>query len=730
MIYQIANYSFNKNLNEVSVQDAIDAIDNKKDMNLHAKIYDDKPCIVFGDIDYTEDRPQIISILREISSELNISITEFKLTLNKKDKFITCHWTIPSYKTDIKTLRHIFKAERFKRFIYTSKDGKTHTQCDNSVYKNGLFRLPYQTTAQKTNIHAIETKVATAKDFLIHEIPENAKQLSIQFDEPELKPEPVNTKETKQDNLDDIKRMALQLGNYFKDFDMWSKLGMIIHHETNGKLNGLDLFDEISQEIDGYKNKDDVAKQYFTYKQGKKPLTIASLYSWFYEEFPEEKQQIKQTTYLKYKEEFEKKVFKLDNPVCFGIENDDFKLQLVSLKDLKVWAKGKYPKIKIDDKKHEFVDLWLEDSDNRNLKNIVFDPKLSDTTNYNLYRGSIYSEGESCDENCVFLKLLKYISNDKTCYEYLKQWISAIVKSPWKKTNVAIVLYSEVGGVGKNCITDALCKLFMNYSAHLESIEDLTKNFNSYLTNKLFIYGDEINANAKKVSDKLKQVITRPTQNLEKKGIDSIELNDFSNYMFTTNNENCFKLDQDDRRYLMVKAPNKPLEKAFYDEFYTFINDKSNMNKVYNYFMNYENNSFNVGTGRAPITQYKQEIMYENFPAHIEMLYKKPYLFYGSLMTSTELFDRYKEYAKQNYRTQSLTITKFGLDMKKYLEPFVKRSNGTKYNLIGVSLVKFQEHLYSIDKEYYKYINNIDDEPVFNEEAQEEDETEPNPLDY
>ena len=123
----------------------------------------------------------------------------------------------------------------------------------------------------------------------------------------------------------------------------------------------------------------------------------------------------------------------------------------------------------------------------------------------------------------------------------------------------------------------------------------------------------------------------------------------------------------------MVKAPNKPLEKGFYDEFYTFINDKSNMNKVYNYFMNYENNSFNVGTGRAPITQYKQEIMYENFPAHIEMLYKKPYLFYGSLMTSTELFDKYKEFAKQNYRTQSLTITKFGLDMKKYLEPFVKR---------------------------------------------------------
>ena len=87
-----------------------------------------------------------------------------------------------------------------------------------------------------------------------------------------------------------------------------------------------------------------------------------------------------------------------------------------------------------------------------------------------------------------------------------------------------------IGGVGKNAITDALCKLFKNYSGHIENIDGITKNFNSHLTNKLFIYGDEINANAKKVSDKLKQVITRPTQNLEKKGIDSIEIDDYSNY--------------------------------------------------------------------------------------------------------------------------------------------------------------------------------------------------------
>ena len=63
----------------------------------------------------------------------------------------------------------------------------------------------------------------------------------------------------------------------------------------------------------------------------------------------------------------------------------------------------------------------------------------------------------------------------------------------------------------------------------------------------------------KKVSDKQKQVITRPKQNLEKKGIESIEIDDYSNFIFTTNNENCFKIEEGDRRLLMVKCPDKAL---------------------------------------------------------------------------------------------------------------------------------------------------------------------------
>ena len=32
-----------------------------------------------------------------------------------------------------------------------------------------------------------------------------------------------------------------------------------------------------------------------------------------------------------------------------------------------------------------------------------------------------------------------------------------------------------IGGVGENASTDALCKLFQNYSGHIEKIDDITK---------------------------------------------------------------------------------------------------------------------------------------------------------------------------------------------------------------------------------------------------------------
>ena len=113
------------------------------------------------------------------------------------------------------------------------------------------------------------------------------------------------------------------------------------------------------------------------------------------------------------------------------------------------------------------------------------------------------------EEESKYLLLLKLLMNDPKIYEYMKCWIAAIIQRPNIKTKVAPVLFSKTHGTGKNTIVEGMIRIFgKTNSAVVESIDDITKNFNAHLCNKLFIYGDEINANAKKIADKLKQVIT------------------------------------------------------------------------------------------------------------------------------------------------------------------------------------------------------------------------------
>ena len=215
------------------------------------------------------------------------------------------------------------------------------------------------------------------------------------------------------------------------------------------------------------------------------------------------------STYLELKENFELKCFRLENPFNYVYIDGDKNLQLFNSEKLKTWALKDYG-VKIEDPedskiKKTFIDIWLTDPKQKSFNKIVFDPTLTSINDYNYFNGFKYTEGEQAAIENPFLDLLKRVCNDKKTYEYFIDWIAHIIQKPYKKTNIAMILYSNVKGIGKNCIVDGICKLIKGYSGHGETIEDITKNFNSHLVNKLFIYGDEIKASSKCISDKLKQ---------------------------------------------------------------------------------------------------------------------------------------------------------------------------------------------------------------------------------
>ena len=435
------------------------------------------------------------------------------------------------------------------------------------------------------------------------------------------------------------------------------------------------------------------------------------------------KSEVQTEQYNQYKDEFEKDFFKLNNPLRYCKQASD-EVIFYNKENFKEYMIDKY----INDE-FDFCEKWRKDPVKRVYDKIVFNPATvgHTKTDYNLFQGfccdndNVY-DFKDFEETSKFFQLLKYLCNDEAQYKFTKSWIAHIIQTPKKKTNTAIVFYSEIGGIGKDAIIDGLLKLFGQYAGKVEKIDDLTKQFNANLCNKLFIYGDEINANAKKIADLLKCIITRTEQNMEKKGIDTVKIADYSNYMFTTNNELCFKLDEQDRRYFMIRCPDIPLEKQEYIDYYSYIEDEEEIKKLFSY-LKVVQLDYDIGIERAPMTKYKETIVYETKPAYIQMLYKRTGDFCGQKIKSSTLCEMSKEYAKKQYLSSNYSITEYGTKIKKYIEVFMKKSHGVNLYTFP-SLNELRAHLYKIDKEYYKYINNIpeNEEPTFTD-AQVETET-------
>ena len=419
--------------------------------------------------------------------------------------------------------------------------------------------------------------------------------------------------------------------------------------------------------------------------------------------------------YLELKIKFELKRFRLENPFNYVYMDEDSNIQLFNNEKLKNWSMKDYRVVIPDpeDEKHNkhFIDVWMTDPAQKTYNKIVFDPSQTSINNYNYFKGFKYTIGEPAPIDNPFLNLLKRVCNHNKTYDYFVDWIAHIIQQPYKKTNVAVILYSSVKGIGKNCIVDGICKLLSGYSAHVETIEDITKNFNSHLVNRLFIYGDEIKASSKCISDKLKQVITRPTQNMEKKGKDAFEIEDYTNWLFTTNNRDAFKVEQGDRRLFFVDCINEKLSKEASTDYYKYIQDDEEMNKLFNFFKNH-NIVNNIGTEAPPASKMKNELEFETKHAYIQMLYKQPRDMIDNRYTSQRLYEKSKSFASSNYLNHSYSITEFGTEMSKVLKQFKKRTGSGYVYDINVSLNEFNKILFEYDNEYYRYINNIEDDVI------------------
>ena len=687
------------------------------DKSYHIRINSDLPCVAFGDFDKCDSESIFDLFLGVVCNVFSVERENISFTISRKDSLFSYHWIINSIETNCKTLKSLLNHDAFTPF---------KTYIDLSVYCNKWFRMPNQTNENKPIPHEIVK--GKMKHFLIHNIDDTTSKLDIPIERSN------DVKEyAPNNNLTEIKRMVLRMPSFFDNFDEWTKMGFIIFNESSGSDQGYNLFNELSKEFKNYDEKG-LNKVWYGIKPKEiKKLTIKTLRLWYNKIHPNESCIYNNEIYVRQKIEFEKRIFRLDEPFNFVKINDGNQIELMSIKLLKEWSIGEFDKIDvvIDDNKKtfDFIDIWKDDPNKRKYSKIVFDPSNNDENSvvYNLWKGfdMDYNMKPVLEINSKFLWLLRRICNDDSIYIYVKQWIAHIIQKPFKKTNTAIVLYSDTKGIGKNCIIDGICKLLKNYTGKVGNIEDITRNFNAHLVNKLFISGDEICAKATAVSNKLKEVITRTEQNLEKKGKDAIEVDDYTNWLFTTNNYDAFKIETGDRRLTMINCLEEKLSSGDSIEFYKEINNPTEINKLFNYFRQLPI-THHIGIDMPPMTEYKRNLEFNNKPAYIQMIYKEPMTLVGNSFTSTQLLKLCNDYAKTHYLSQCNDIVTFGKMMSSIFKNYKKRSNtGVIYNFKSVEIKQLRKILKEFLPSYYDYVNHIENEILT---ENDENESEIGPL--
>lgn len=576
-----------------------------------------------------------------------------------------------------------------------------------------------------------EAKVLIKKDKII--IPEFSwEYFSKFFDVNKMtgKKEEIEERKTKLPKLSFSKARKLleEILKYnpteFDDYTEWRNLGFMIKHEFGD--DGYALFDEISMKCKNY-NEEENRKRFDTFTDSEYPITIASYFKKL-NDYKEKQNEIKEEeTYEYQKENFEKNAFLCINEARYYVADTQGNYQSFTETTLRVsYSFVKYYELNNKDKKVElcFIKKWITDKNIRKYDKIelIPPPKYCPENIFNSWKGFAIDKvsiTQTYDEEVNFLRqhILRLCNYNQLVAEYVERWMLDIVQNPHRKSNVALLFLSQQGAGKEEGFTKIISNSIGNlyYTKPTNADEHILSKFNVSCKDKFLITIDEL---TKKVGydhiDTIKQKITDDKVLITKKGFDPVEYPDYSRYVFLTNREVSLKVDQNERRFVIIDSSN--LERP--DNNYITILRKYNENlSILKYFFQTLEKTYGNLLNYDWITNRPKTESYDQFVeinTDIEEAFVRDYF----CMKANEYLDgdksesEYKIKAKEwfidflgyltenNYKNYHPTAKMFAMKIKKYNIPTLdhkRMSYGISYSYNIVEIIDFIKHKWKID---------------------------------
>lgn len=301
---------------------------------------------------------------------------------------------------------------------------------------------------------------------------------------------------------------------------------------------------------------------------------------------------------------FIQKTYDIHNE-CWNITFVNESVMSKNLKNIKLWKEEK--------KTITANDILLTHLSKLTIQGVKFFNNNNKSI-FSIFHGYKYELLENIDSKVIemYLDLIKEVicSNDEIVYNYVLNWISFVIQHPGLKVETALVL-KGLQGIGKNRFTDVLCELLSGYSLrNVTEISELTGNFNSVVENKMLIILNELkNAGEDRMANfnALKSIITDNTIRINEKNQPRRTSENISNFIFVTNNSFPIKIEEGDRRYVVL-ACNGVHKNDF--EYFTQLSEgftKDFYNNLLTFFLKRDISNFN--NRDIPMTEAKQNII-------------------------------------------------------------------------------------------------------------------------
>jgi len=248
---------------------------------------------------------------------------------------------------------------------------------------------------------------------------------------------------------------------------------------------------------------------------------------------------------------------------------------------------------------------------------VVFKPNDFQLNNheFNLWRG--FESKQVDDFNITLIEpILNHIyevwcNSNNDHFHYILTWISKICKTPYDKTRIGLVIKGNQG-CGKGVLIEFMKKYLFGQinSVSCTGINKLTQQFNGTIQGKLFVNVNELSYVQDTYSstfDKLKPLITDDTILVEPKGFETYEIDNHSNFIFTTNHDFTIKLEKNDRRYACFECNDKYMNNhEYFNNLYEKLNQQLAWDHFFTYMLKYETD---VDLRKIPDTEIRRDMI-------------------------------------------------------------------------------------------------------------------------